>query len=217
MLPTARRCLTFAAIAACASCSLLQTRPQDTLKVNVPETWRQAGSGTNAKISTGWLSEFNSSGMTSVVNQALASNRNLQAAAEMLGRPYTVLGTVVKGRQLGGKIGVPTANIEVGSEQLPPDGVYVVEVALNGDRLPGVGNLGMRPTVNGKETLSEPSSLVAVRATSKLPSLMKTCDGFWSTLVAPSPKSQAHDVGSPVDVSVNWIERPTVSVNGDQE
>lgn len=88
------------------------------------------------------------------IRQALRDG-NLAAAAAMLGRPYTVLGVVAHGRQLGGKIGVPTANIETGEEQLPPDGVYVVRVRVNGDWRPGIGNLGMRPTVGGDKRLLE--------------------------------------------------------------
>ena len=88
------------------------------------------------------------------IRQALRDG-NLEAAGAMLGRPYTVLGTVVKGRQLGGKIGVPTANIEVGDEQLPPDGVYVVTAEVGGVVRKGVGNLGMRPTVGAERRLLE--------------------------------------------------------------
>ncbi|MDP6207952.1 MAG: riboflavin kinase, partial [Roseibacillus sp.] len=55
---------------------------------------------------------------------------NLQAASEMLGRSYTVMGTVVRGEQLGRKLGTPTANIMLGDEQLPPDGVYVVTATI---------------------------------------------------------------------------------------
>jgi riboflavin kinase/FMN adenylyltransferase len=88
------------------------------------------------------------------IRQAIRDG-NLASAREMLGRPYSVWGTVVHGRQLGGKIGVPTANIETGKEQLPPDGVYTVSVWLNGAWMPGVGNLGCRPTVGGEQHLLE--------------------------------------------------------------
>ncbi|MDC0088032.1 bifunctional riboflavin kinase/FAD synthetase [Akkermansiaceae bacterium] len=77
---------------------------------------------------------------------------NLQSAASMLGREYTVLGTVIRGRQLGRQLGFPTANLRVYNEQLPCNGVWAVEVTLkNGDIHQGVGNLGLRPTVEGAE------------------------------------------------------------------
>jgi riboflavin kinase/FMN adenylyltransferase len=71
-------------------------------------------------------------------------------ARRLLGRDYTVLGDVVKGRQLGRQIGFPTANIAVENEELPPNGVYVVTVhsaRFPAHGLKGVANLGVRPTV----------------------------------------------------------------------
>jgi riboflavin kinase/FMN adenylyltransferase len=70
-------------------------------------------------------------------------------AAEMLGREYTILGTVKRGAQLGRKIGFPTANLSAHSEQFPPNGVYAAEAKLDGAVVRGVVNLGYRPTVSG--------------------------------------------------------------------
>jgi riboflavin kinase/FMN adenylyltransferase len=69
-------------------------------------------------------------------------------AAEMLGHEYTILGTVVRGDNLGKKIGYPTANLSAHSEQFPPDGVYFAEAWINGVLYHGVVNLGVRPTVS---------------------------------------------------------------------
>ena len=73
---------------------------------------------------------------------------DLKKAAEMLGREYTILGTVVRGDDLGKKIGFPTANLSAHNEQFPPNGVYVAEAKLDGGRYRGVVNLGYRPTVS---------------------------------------------------------------------
>ena len=73
---------------------------------------------------------------------------DLVKAAEMLGRQYTILGTVVRGENLGKKIGFPTANLSAHSEQFPPNGVYFAQATLNGTIYPGVVNLGHRPTVS---------------------------------------------------------------------
>src|SRR4030095_4564572 len=73
---------------------------------------------------------------------------DLAKAAEMLGREYTILGTVVHGDDLGKKIGFPTANLSAHSEQFPPNGVYFAEATLEGSVYPGVVNLGYRPTVS---------------------------------------------------------------------
>jgi len=73
---------------------------------------------------------------------------DLAKAAEMLGREYTILGTVVRGDDLGKKIGFPTANLAAHSEQFPPNGVYFAEATLEGSVYSGVVNLGYRPTVS---------------------------------------------------------------------
>jgi riboflavin kinase / FMN adenylyltransferase len=69
-------------------------------------------------------------------------------AADVLGREYTILGTVTRGDNLGKKIGFPTANLSAHSEQFPPNGVYLAEAWVNGVLHYGVINLGYRPTVN---------------------------------------------------------------------
>src|SRR5204863_1491129 len=73
---------------------------------------------------------------------------DLAEAAEMLGREYTILGTVVRGDNLGKRIGFPTANLSAHSEQFPPNGVYVAEATLDGRIYAGVLNLGCRPTLS---------------------------------------------------------------------
>jgi riboflavin kinase/FMN adenylyltransferase len=83
------------------------------------------------------------------IRQAIRDG-NLDDAEMMLGRPYTVTGTVVEGNQLGRTIDFPTANLATGEAQLPPDGVWAVRAVLpDGRRLNGVANLGLRPTVGG--------------------------------------------------------------------
>jgi len=76
---------------------------------------------------------------------------NIKAANELLGRPYTFSGIVVKGRQLGRTIGFPTANIQVAESYklIPANGVYAVKALVRGNRLNGIMNIGNRPTVDG--------------------------------------------------------------------
>ena len=71
------------------------------------------------------------------------------AAAKMLGREYTILGTVESGSRVGRSMGFPTANLSAHSEQFPPNGVYAAEAELDGKALRGVANLGVRPTLEG--------------------------------------------------------------------
>jgi len=66
----------------------------------------------------------------------------------LLGRPYSMSGTVVQGRQLGRQLGVPTANVQLQMSSLPMTGVFAVNALLDGCTLPGVANLGYKPTVS---------------------------------------------------------------------
>ncbi len=72
---------------------------------------------------------------------------NLQKAEHMLGRPFSILGTVVSGDALGRTIGFPTANLNRHNEVLPPHGVYAVRARIDGRLRPGLVNIGLRPTV----------------------------------------------------------------------
>ncbi|MBD2095233.1 bifunctional riboflavin kinase/FAD synthetase [Trichocoleus sp. FACHB-591] len=80
---------------------------------------------------------------------------DLQRANRLLGRPYSLMGQVVWGQQLGRTIGFPTANLQLPPEKfLPSHGVYAVQVqssTLSGLQTPcsAVMNIGHRPTVNG--------------------------------------------------------------------
>ena len=83
---------------------------------------------------------------TAVRQHILAGN--LDRAAAMLGRPFSILGTVIKGDGIGHQLGYPTANVypAPGGEAFPPDGVYLTRVTVAGQTLTGVINLGRRPT-----------------------------------------------------------------------
>lgn len=73
-----------------------------------------------------------------------------------LGRPFSLEGIVVKGDQRGRTIGFPTANLAVWDELLlPANGVYAAHVALGDKQYEAATNVGVRPTVNGRERLVE--------------------------------------------------------------
>ena len=84
------------------------------------------------------------------IRQAIRDG-NMPAVTAMLGREYSVLGTVIEGRKLGRELGFPTANLRVYNEQLPMDGVWAVDVTLaNGAVYRGAGNLGLKPTLENE-------------------------------------------------------------------
>lgn len=72
---------------------------------------------------------------------------DLDRAAQGLGRRYSITGDVVEGSRLGREIGFPTANIEPHHEAIPPNGIYAVQVDVEGARKYGTLNIGYRPTV----------------------------------------------------------------------
>lgn len=88
---------------------------------------------------------------SSAIRHALQTG-DLPTANRLLGRPYRLIGKVVSGKQLGRTIGFPTANLQLPPEKfLPRQGVYSVWVQRPTltNQLPGVINLGTRPTVDG--------------------------------------------------------------------
>ncbi|WP_019504077.1 bifunctional riboflavin kinase/FAD synthetase [Pleurocapsa sp. PCC 7319] len=87
---------------------------------------------------------------SSLIRQALLRGE-IAVANKMLGRPYSLSGIVVTGKQLGRTIGFPTANLQLPEEKfLPRYGVYSVDVLLNQAVVKGVMNIGCRPTVAGE-------------------------------------------------------------------
>jgi riboflavin kinase / FMN adenylyltransferase len=88
---------------------------------------------------------------SSSIRQALAMGK-VELATQLLGRPYTLTGTIGQGQQLGRTLGFPTANLRVAAEKfIPAQGVY--RVLMQGPAFVepqlGVMNIGQRPTVNG--------------------------------------------------------------------
>lgn len=89
------------------------------------------------------------------VRKAL-SDGNHGLVRRLLGRPYSMLGRVRRGDQRGRQFGFPTANIYLHRKLTPVRGVYTVLMHGLGERpLPGVANIGVRPTVDGTRTLLE--------------------------------------------------------------
>jgi len=90
---------------------------------------------------------------STAVRSALAEGE-LDHAARLLGRPYSISGRVVHGDKLGRDIGFPTANVQLKHNRPPLMGIFAVELCgLNGTPLPGVASLGKRPTVKGADAV----------------------------------------------------------------
>lgn len=85
---------------------------------------------------------------SSKIRQALLQG-DIQTANHFLCEPFSVTGTVVRGEQLGRKLGYPTANIEVehANKLIPSEGVYAVEVSMDKKLVQGMLGIGKRPTL----------------------------------------------------------------------
>ncbi|MBR0397391.1 MAG: riboflavin biosynthesis protein RibF [Eubacterium sp.] len=98
---------------------------------------------TGREISSTWIREEIQAG-------------NVEAAEELLGRPYFVLGEVVHGRQLGRTLQIPTINqIPPQEKLLPPNGVYFSRTRIEGQVWNGITNIGTKPTVDGSQVTAE--------------------------------------------------------------
>ena len=92
------------------------------------------------------------------IREAICDGRVADAAA-MLGDPYTLSGTILRGRGAGRGLGFPTANIRPAAEVLPPDGVYATRSRVCGQTFDSISNFGTAPTF-GEQKADVPESRI---------------------------------------------------------
>ncbi|MDC7996558.1 bifunctional riboflavin kinase/FAD synthetase [Gilvibacter sediminis] len=82
---------------------------------------------------------------------------DLDTANTYLADPFTLTGTIAKGRGLGRQLGYPTANLEIAENYklIPKNGVYIVKSQIDKKSVFGVMNIGNNPTVGGDKTTIE--------------------------------------------------------------
>jgi riboflavin kinase/FMN adenylyltransferase len=85
------------------------------------------------------------------IREAIGAGK-LDAASQMLGRPYAISGRVIAGDRVGRKLGFPTANLDVAGRILPPNGVYAGFLKLEKKSFHVALNLGRRPTLAPAKT-----------------------------------------------------------------
>jgi len=76
---------------------------------------------------------------------------DLDAASQMLGRPYALAGCVIPGRRIGRTLGFPTANLDTAGLVLPPNGVYAALASVDNTTQRAAVNIGSRPTIESSE------------------------------------------------------------------
>jgi len=122
-----------------------------------PETMRAYGRelGFGVSVAERVSDEEGDKFSSTAVRQALREGRPHEAAA-ILGRPFAIEGAVQRGRQLGRKLGFPTANVPLGDYVAPRFGVYATRTRLpDGREIAGVANIGVNPTVGEVAPLLE--------------------------------------------------------------
>jgi riboflavin kinase/FMN adenylyltransferase len=116
-----------------------------------PEAMRAYGEelGFSVSVAPPLVGEGGDKYSSTQVREALREGQP-EMAAKILGRPFAIEGVVVRGRQLGRKLGFPTANVWIAGYVVPRFGVYAVRTRLpDGRRLAGVASIGVNPTVEG--------------------------------------------------------------------
>lgn len=101
--------------------------------------------------------DINDVSVSSTKIRKALSDKNIKTANKYLGYHFMLNGTVVNGKQLGGKIGFPTANISIKEDYklIPKMGVYVVKSKIDNNTIFGMMNIGFRPTLEGKHQTIE--------------------------------------------------------------
>ena len=96
--------------------------------------------------------------ISSTYIRGLLESGAVEEAARFLGHPHVLTGCVVKGKQVGRTIGIPTANLVIPERVLVPDyGVYATKVVTDEGTYPAVTNIGIRPTLDdGRGVTVEP-------------------------------------------------------------
>lgn len=125
-------------------------------RTGTAETLRELGTVFGFEVEVVPAREVDGSPVSSSRVRELIVQGKVDEASRLLGRPFFVGGRVISGEGRGRNLGFPTANLEVDPDQLLPMGVFAVWVkGATDERLPGVANIGQRPTFGGKVTTFE--------------------------------------------------------------
>jgi riboflavin kinase/FMN adenylyltransferase len=95
--------------------------------------------------------------VSSSIIRSLLMEGHVKKAGELLGQPYQISGQVVRGNQIGKRIGFPTANLQLEDpyKLIPGIGVYASYVTFNNQVYEGMTNIGLRPTINAHQLTIE--------------------------------------------------------------
>jgi riboflavin kinase / FMN adenylyltransferase len=136
---------------------------------------------------------------SSAVRNAIAAG-NMQAARQLLGRPFEILATPAPGRGYGSRYTVPTINLAPYKELLPANGVYITCLEVNGERFESVTNVGNRPTFGSDSFAVETHILdfhpIALDETTPL--RLRFLHRLRAEIAWPSPQALKEQIGKDV-------------------
>lgn len=98
---------------------------------------------------------YNGQDISSSKIRHLIQNGNIKEANRLLGYNYLIIGKVIKCKQLGRKLGFPTANIEISENIALKNGVYITLAMIDGKEYHGVSSIGKNPTVSDTKRMFE--------------------------------------------------------------
>jgi riboflavin kinase/FMN adenylyltransferase len=98
---------------------------------------------------------FNGERVSSTHVRQAVREGNIPFAEQLLGRPFCIFGTVVKGQGVGHGLGFPTANVEPENELIPAPGIYAARTRINGEKIDSAVFIGERKTFNNSDPVIE--------------------------------------------------------------
>lgn len=121
------------------------------------DTFRRLGTKLNFAVTELEAVRGDDTEISSTEIRRLLHEGRVENVMSKLGRYYFMIGSVVKGEGRGAEFGFPTANLELGDEKklVPANGVYAVLVSLEGKKYKGMMNIGVRPTFDETQKISE--------------------------------------------------------------
>ncbi len=85
----------------------------------------------------------------------ICKKNSIEAYCELCGHPYIMIGTIVKGKQIGRTVGLPTANLSFEKNKILPElGVYSSVSHFKNEKFMGMTNIGLRPTVDDEKKIT---------------------------------------------------------------
>lgn len=134
-----------------------------------PEYLKKAGEKYGFRVIVVPPVKVNAEIVSSTLIRSYIKKGNIERVFQLLGRHFSLSGTVVSGKRIGRTLGFPTANITANPEMVvPANGVYITKTRIEGKWHNGVTNVGIAPTVRGNNLFSIETHLLDIEPDEEL-------------------------------------------------